>query len=89
MLEKGLAKLVPLADDAGGVAVAALRARGEADVAALAAGAPVATPYERPSGRIHHDPGCAKRAERFISDVLVSAGYNPDDFSIRAVRGGF
>lgn len=42
MLEKGLAKLVPFADDAGGVAVGALRARVEADVAALAGGAPVA-----------------------------------------------
>jgi hypothetical protein len=42
MLEKGLAKLRPFADDAGGVAVAALRARVEADLAALAAGVPVA-----------------------------------------------
>jgi uncharacterized protein len=42
MLENGLAKLGPFADDAGGVAVAALRTRVEADVAALAAGAPAA-----------------------------------------------
>ena len=42
MLEKGLAKLGPFADDAGGVAVAALRERIKADLAALAAGEPVA-----------------------------------------------
>ena len=38
MLAKGLAKLAPFADDAGGVDVGALRARVAADVAALAAG---------------------------------------------------
>ena len=43
MLEKGLAKLVPFPDDAGGVAVAALRARVAADAAALAAGSPAAS----------------------------------------------
>jgi predicted metal-dependent hydrolase len=42
MLEKGLAKLAPFADDAGGVAIGALRARVETDVAALAAGTPAA-----------------------------------------------
>jgi hypothetical protein len=42
MLEKGLAKLAPFADDAGGVAIGALRARVETDVAALAAGTPSA-----------------------------------------------
>jgi predicted metal-dependent hydrolase len=40
MLEKGLAKLAPFADDAGGVAIGALRARLASDVATLAAGAP-------------------------------------------------
>jgi hypothetical protein len=41
MLEKGLIKLAPFADDAGGVAIGALRTRVETDVAALAAGTPV------------------------------------------------
>lgn len=42
MLEKGLGKLVPFADDAGGMAVGALGARVAADLAALAAGTPAA-----------------------------------------------
>jgi predicted metal-dependent hydrolase len=48
MLEKGLAKLAPFADDAGGVAVDALRARVRSDVAALAAGTPAATVLAAP-----------------------------------------
>ena len=40
MLGKGLAKLEPFADDAGGVAIAALRARVQADRAALDQGVP-------------------------------------------------
>ena len=48
MLEKGLAKLAPFADDAGGVAVDALRARVQSDLAALASGMPAATVLASP-----------------------------------------
>ena len=48
MLEKGLAKLAPFADDAGGVALDALRARLRSDLAALAAGAPAGTVLANP-----------------------------------------
>ena len=48
MLEKGLAKLAPFADDAGGVALEALRARVRSDLAALAAGTPAGTVLATP-----------------------------------------
>src|SRR5262249_25886116 len=48
MLEKGLVKLVPFADDAGGVDLDALRARVRSDLAALAAGTPARTVLARP-----------------------------------------
>lgn len=48
MLGKALDKLAPFADDAGGVAIAALRARVTGDRAALAAGANVATQLTPP-----------------------------------------
>jgi predicted metal-dependent hydrolase len=48
MLEKGLAKLAPFADDAGGVAVGVLRARVRSDVAALTAGTPAGTVLANP-----------------------------------------
>ena len=48
MLEKGLAKLEPFADDAGGVALDGLRARVRSDLAALSAGTPAGTVLARP-----------------------------------------
>ena len=48
MLEKGLAKLEPFADDAGGVALGALRTRVRNDLAALGAGTPPAIVLANP-----------------------------------------
>jgi predicted metal-dependent hydrolase len=48
MLEKGLAKLAAFTDDAGGVALDALRARVRSDLAALSAGTSTGTVLAHP-----------------------------------------